>query len=134
MCEANCGLKINDVVCTKRQFSFAISLQGNKYVIVYLCNGIAGIQDIGCPEKFMFNLQSETQRIQQLKHDKIYGLPYKRKPKDPKIQHIDGNMFETDAQHEGAVMLRGFKNKSVDFGRRLSKAKGQRHYPGGYAG
>ncbi len=83
----------------------------------------------------MFNLSEQTRKLQQLKHDKIYGLPYKRHPKPPKIQHVDGILYEITAQQESIALLKGFKNKSLDFGRRLSKAKGQKHHPGGgYAG
>lgn len=87
----------------------------------------------------MFNLQSEVNRLQQLKHDKVHGLPYKRKLKNPKdakrtsfaVQHVDGTIYNGDAEQEGIAISNGFKNKSRDFGRRLSKAKGQKHHPGG---
>lgn len=79
----------------------------------------------------MFNLSKEVNKLRQLRHDKIYGLPYKKKPKNPKVQHVDGNMLSGQAEQENIFISKGFKNKSLDFGRRLSKAKGQKHYPGG---
>lgn len=83
----------------------------------------------------MFNINKAVQKLQQLKHDKVHGLPYIRLPKPPKVQHVDGMLYEITAQQESMAMSKGFKNKSKDFGRRLSKAKGQRHHPGGgYAG
>lgn len=87
----------------------------------------------------MFNLSKQVSKLQQLNHDKVHGLPYKRKPKNLKVQHIDsearrrslGEMFELDAICEGKAIPRGFHNHSLDFGRRLSKVKGQKHHPGG---
>lgn len=83
----------------------------------------------------MFNLSEQVRRLQQLKHDKVYGLPNKRPSKPSKIQHVDGILYEIAAQQESIAISKSFKNKSLDFGRRLSKAKGQKHHPGGgYAG
>jgi len=79
----------------------------------------------------MFNLQSETDRLRQLRHDRIHGLPNKRRQHNPKVRHVDGTLYNGKAMQEGAAISRGFKNKSLDFGRRLSKSKGQRHHPGG---
>ena len=83
----------------------------------------------------MFNLSKEVSRLQQLKHDKIHGLFSKPKQYDSKVQQTDGTPYETIAEQEHTYMLRRFCNHSTDFGRRLSKRKGQRHHPGGgYAG
>lgn len=83
----------------------------------------------------MFNLSKEVNRLQQLRHDKTQGLPYKRKQHDPKVKHIDGTIYNGEAKQESIAISNSFKNYSKDFGRRLSKAKGQRHHPGGgYAG
>ena len=79
----------------------------------------------------MFNLSKEVNRLHQLRHDKVHGLPYKPKIYDSKVKHIDGDMFEIAAEQEGCIMLQGFYNRSKDFGRRLSKRKGERHHPGG---
>jgi len=79
----------------------------------------------------MFNLTKEVNRLQQLKHAKTHGLPYKRKPKDPEVQHIDSAIYEIQAEYESKAIPRSFHNHSLDFGRRLSKARGQKHYPGG---
>lgn len=79
----------------------------------------------------MFDLQSQVRRLHQLKHTKIHGLPYKRKQYDAKVEQIDGIPFETKAEQEHTYMLRCFRNHSIDFGRRLSKRKGQYHKPGG---
>lgn len=84
---------------------------------------------------FMFNLNKEVHRLQQLRHDKIHGLPDKKRQHNPQVQHIDSTLFDTTAQQENVYISRGFKNRSADFGRRLSKRKGQSHHPGGgYAG
>ena len=83
----------------------------------------------------MFNLNKETDRLQRLKHDKIHGLPFRPKQYDTKVKQTDGTPYETTAEQEHMYMLRRFRNHSRDFGRRLSKRKGQRHHPGGgYAG
>ena len=79
----------------------------------------------------MFNLSIEVNRLQQLKHDKIHGLPYKPKQHDTKIKQVDAIPYETQAEQEHTFMLRCFRNYSTDFGRRLSKRKGQYHKPGG---
>ena len=83
----------------------------------------------------MFNLSEQVRRLQQLKHDKIHGLPFKPKQHDNKVQQTDSTLYETTAEQEHTYMLRRFRNHSADFGRRLSKRKGQSHHPGGgYAG
>lgn len=83
----------------------------------------------------MFNLQSEVNRLYQLRHDKIHGLPDKPKHHNPKVKQVDDIPFDVNANIEGIAISRGYKNKSMDFGRRLSKVKGQKHHPGGgYAG
>ena len=79
----------------------------------------------------MFNLQSETRRLQQLKHDKIHGLPSKPKQYDTKVKQTDVIPYEIQAAQEHIYMLRCFRNHSADFGKRLSKRKGQYHRPGG---
>lgn len=79
----------------------------------------------------MFNLTKEVNRLQQLKHDKIHGLLSKPKQYDTKVKQVDGMPYETQATQEHTFMLRCFRNHSRDFGRRLSKRKGQRHHPGG---
>ena len=79
----------------------------------------------------MFNLQSEVNRLQQLQHDKIHGLPYRKREYDKKVQHVDDTPFDIKAEQENRFILRRFRNYSVDFGRRLSKRKGQYHRPGG---
>ncbi len=83
----------------------------------------------------MFNLNTEVDRLQQLKHSKVHGLPYKPKLYDSKVKHTDGDMFEIDAEREANIISQGFRNYSKDFGTRLSKRKGEKHHPGGgYAG
>lgn len=83
----------------------------------------------------MFNLTKEVNRLQQLQHDKIHGLPNKRKQHNPKVNHVDDTPFNIKAEQEHTYLLRRFRNHSRGFGRRLSKRKGQYHRPGGgYAG
>ena len=79
----------------------------------------------------MFNLTKEVNRLQQLKHDKVHGLPYKPKQYDSKVKQTDSIPYEITAEQEHTFMLRRFRNHSADFGRRLSKRKGQYHRPGG---
>lgn len=79
----------------------------------------------------MFNLQSEVQRLQQLKRAKVYGISYKRKPNDPKVEHVDEQVLEQQAIQEGTSIPRSFHNHSLGFGRRLRKSKGEYHRPGG---
>jgi hypothetical protein len=79
----------------------------------------------------MFNLTKEVNRLQRLNHDKVHGLPGKKKRYDKKIQHIDGVPYETQAGIEEQAMSNSFHNHSLAFGRRLSKRKGQYHRPGG---
>ena len=83
----------------------------------------------------MFNLSKEVNKLQQLKHDKVHGLLSKLKQHDTKIKHIDDTPFDMKAEQEHTYMLRSFHNHSADFGRRLSKRKGEYHRPGGgYSG
>lgn len=79
----------------------------------------------------MFNLQSEVNRLRQLQHAKIHGLPIVRQPKNPKVDHVDGILYEMQANQEGQAIPKSFHNRSMDFGLRLRKVKGQKHYPGG---
>jgi len=84
----------------------------------------------------MFNLSKEVQKLQQLKHDKICGLPKQTCPKNPPVEDINLRqantcIFDNQAEQEHTFMLRRFRNHSKDFGRRLSKRKGQYHRPGG---
>ena len=79
----------------------------------------------------MFNLSREVNRLQQLKHDKIHGLPTKPKQHDTKVKQIDDISYNIKAEQEHTYMLRRFRNHSADFGNRLSKRKGQYHRPGG---
>lgn len=79
----------------------------------------------------MFNLDREVNRLQQLKHDKVHGLQPKLKHHDTKVKQADDILFNIEAEHEHTFMLRRFRNHSADFGRRLSKRKGQYHRPGG---
>jgi len=81
----------------------------------------------------MFDIAKEVKRLYQLRHDKVHGLPYKRKPEDPKINHVDNIPYEIQAHQEGIAISESLNVKSLDFGRRLSKAKGERHFPGGFA-
>lgn len=83
----------------------------------------------------MFDLSVEVSRLQQLNHDKIHGLPFRLKQYDSKVKQVDGIPYETTAEQEHTFMLRCFRNHSRDFGKRLSKRKGEYHRPGGgYAG
>lgn len=83
----------------------------------------------------MFNLQYEINRLQQLQHDRVHGLPDKPKQHDSKVQQTDDTPYNIKAEQEHTFMLRRFRNHSADFGKRLSKRKGQYHRPGGgYAG
>ena len=79
----------------------------------------------------MFNLNKEVNRLKQRAHNKIHGLPFVRKPKDSQVQHIDGTQYDISAEQENTYMQRRFRNHSEDFGRRLSKRRGQYHRPGG---
>ena len=79
----------------------------------------------------MFDLQSQVRRLQQLKHTKAHGLPYKSKQYDSKVNHVDANEFDVKAEQENMFILRRFHNRSTGFGRRLSKRRGQYHRPGG---
>ena len=79
----------------------------------------------------MFDLSKQVRRLQQLKHDKIHGLPDKPKQRNPKVPHIDDVPFDITAQRESISISHSFHNHSLGFGRRLSKSKGQKHYPGG---
>lgn len=79
----------------------------------------------------MFNLTKEVDKLQQLQHDRVHGLPYKPKQYDAKVKQVGSIPFELIAEQEHIFMLRRFRNHSTDFGRRLSKRKGQYHKPGG---
>jgi len=79
----------------------------------------------------MFSLNKEVNRLQQLQHNKIYGLSYRPKQHNPKVSHIDGTIYEMQAIQEGLSIPRSFHNHSKDFGKRLRKSKGEYHRPGG---
>ena len=79
----------------------------------------------------MFDLSEQVRRLQQLKHDKVHGLSSKPKQYDNKVTQTDGIPYEITAEQEHTYMLRHFRNHSMDFGKRLSKRKGQYHRPGG---
>lgn len=79
----------------------------------------------------MFNLSEQVRRLQQLKYDKVHGLPSKPKRHDTKVKQVDDIPYNTKAEQEHTFILRCFRNYSRGFGRRLSKRKGQYHRPGG---
>ncbi len=78
----------------------------------------------------MFNLQFEVQKLRQRAYAKIHGLPIIRHPKDAQVSHVDGIQYDIKAEQEDTYIQRRFRNRTVDFGRRLSKRKGQYHRPG----
>ena len=83
----------------------------------------------------MFSIHTAVQKLRQLQHAKIHGIPPKSKQYDSKVKQIDDTPFNIKAEQEHRFMLRSFRNRSADFGKRLSKRKGQYHRPGGgYAG
>lgn len=83
----------------------------------------------------MFNINTAVQTLRQLKHDKVHGISDKPKQHNPKVKQVDDIPFDMKAIQEHTYMLRRFHNNSADFGKRLSKRKGQYHRPGGgYAG
>ena len=79
----------------------------------------------------MFDINIAVKQLKQLQHDKIHGLPYKPRQRNPKVQHVDDIPFDIKAEQENTYIVRRFRNKSADFGKRLSKRKGQYHRPGG---
>ena len=79
----------------------------------------------------MFNLSEAIKKLRQFKYCKIHGLPDKPKQYDKKVPQVDGIPFEIKAEYEHKYIIRRFHNRSADFGRRLSKRKGQYHRPGG---
>ncbi len=83
----------------------------------------------GCSN--MFNITKAVKQLKQLSYCKIHGLPYKRPRYDSKVPHIDDTPFDIKAEQENTYIKRSFRNYSVNFGRRLSKRKGQYHRPGG---
>ena len=83
----------------------------------------------------MFNLNKEVNRLQQLNHDRVHGLLSKPKQYNAKVEQADDTPYDTKAEQEHTFILRRFRNHSTDFGKRLSKRKGQYHRPGGgYSG
>ena len=80
----------------------------------------------------MFDLIQNTSKYKQYLHDKIHGLPVKHRQKDKPKQHISVTInYDEQAETEGKHIDNAYKNRSMDFGRRLRKAKGQKHHPGG---
>ena len=79
----------------------------------------------------MFDIIKAVQAMKQLEHDKMQGLPKRRKSCNPPIKHIDGSIYEKQAVQEGIAISRSYKSRTIDFGRRLRKALGQIHHPGG---
>ncbi len=77
----------------------------------------------------MFNLKKQTERIKLLKVARIKGLPYKRRPQNPKVQHIESEPQEIEAIREGVALSKCkiYRIYSPDFGCRLRKSSGQDH-------
>ena len=90
----------------------------------------------------MFNLAKAVQSLEQLKHDRIHGLSRlrssltNRQKRDIALRIAEShsglaNMYEQQAEQEGVAISRCYKSRTMDFGHRLRKVKGQTHHPGG---
>ena len=71
--------------------------------------------------EMLFDIQKAVHKQEQLKYDAIHGLPDKDRDYQEPIQHIDGNVFEQQAEREGGQISKSFKNRSPDFGLRLKR-------------
>lgn len=69
----------------------------------------------------MFNIDIAIKRQEQLKHDAAHGLPDKDRDYQEPILHIDGDIYNEQAGCEGIAISKAFKNKTMDFGRRLRR-------------
>lgn len=82
----------------------------------------------------MFDIDKAIKQNRLFEQAKIYGLPYKPKQKNPFRVRVSAEDIDTKAVAESVHIKRSFHNRSIDFGLRLCKARGQRHRVGGAAG
>ena len=75
----------------------------------------------------MFNLNTEVARLEQLEVAKIKGLPYKPKPKNPTVKHVDDKPYDTQAESEHRQIKKAFRPRTIGFGKRIRKRRGETH-------
>ena len=75
----------------------------------------------------MFDINKEVKRLEQLAVAKVYGLPYKPKQPNPKVEHISAEDIDNKAIRESVFIKRRFTSRTLDFGQRLRKSSGQDH-------
>jgi hypothetical protein len=75
----------------------------------------------------MFNIREATKRLLQLEYDKVNGLEIKHSEPNPAVKHIDSEPYDIQATKEHVAIKRAFKSKTIDFGKRLRKRRGENH-------
>ena len=75
----------------------------------------------------MFNLIQATSKYKQLQIDKVKGLSPKPKQYNPIVEHIDGDIYDTQAESEAKAISKAYKSATIDFGKRISKKHGEKH-------
>lgn len=75
----------------------------------------------------MFDIDIAVKQNKLFEQAKICGLPYKPKQSNPQVEHISGDDIDNQAISEAVYMKRSFMNKTMNFGKRLRKRKGEKH-------
>lgn len=75
----------------------------------------------------MFDIDIAVKQNRLFEQAKIYGLPYKLKQRNPFRVHVSAEDIECKAISEAVYIKRSFINKTMDFGKRLRKRKGEKH-------
>lgn len=85
----------------------------------------------------MFNLIRDTEKYQQFLITKDIGfssVPKQPvKPIDIKYHQDIDIKYDKQAIREQKALRKAFRSKTIDFGKRIRKASGQRHRVGGFA-
>ena len=63
----------------------------------------------------MFNLIQATIKYRQLQIDKIKGLLPKPIQHNPKVNHIDGGIYDIEAESEAKAISKAYKSRTIDF-------------------
>jgi hypothetical protein len=90
----------------------------------------------------MFNLTKAVTSLRQLNYDIEHGLliAHNRLTNKQRKRIISHNtdirdslseIYEQQAEQEGIAVKHSYKPRTMDFGIRLRKSKGQIHHPGG---
>lgn len=81
----------------------------------------------------MFNLNQAVKKHQLFEEQKVTGLPERKRQHNLPVKHVDISVYEQQAEREGRAISKAYRSRTMDFGKRLKRKTGQRHFPGGFA-